>query len=367
MDKKMHQTILFDRHVGLGGRMTPFAGWEMPLHYGSQIQEHHAVRRACGVFDVSHMGIVDLSGGDVPGYLHWLLASDAGRLRDGEAQYGLLLNDHGGVTDDLIAYRMRAGLFCLVINAGNREKDLAWLRIHAPAFQVMVTERTDLAMLAVQGPESLQRLSGVLPAGLAREVAALPTFHILEQEGWRVARTGYTGEEGFEVMMPTRQAGLLWDRLLHAGVTPAGLGARDTLRLEAGMSLYGRDMHDKRNPLECGLGWTIAWEPKTRKFIGRHALEPLLGDSSLKKRIGLLLEEKGVLRDHQVIFLQGEPVGEITSGGYSPTLEKGIALAIVEPRLQPGASYQVEVRGRMLQARAVRPPFARLGQSALRD
>ncbi|MBF0178673.1 MAG: glycine cleavage system aminomethyltransferase GcvT [Magnetococcales bacterium] len=367
MNKKTHQTILYDRHVGLGARITPFAGWEMPLHYGSQIQEHHVVRRACGVFDVSHMGIVDVTGEESLHYLQLMLACDPGRLGDGGGQYGLLLNDHGGVADDLIAYRLASNRFCLVINAGNREKDLAWLRIHAPAFKVTITERTDLAMLAVQGQESLLRMTGCLPPDLTDAVTALPAFHLLERHGWRVARTGYTGEEGYEVMLPLREAVAFWDRLLHAGVVAAGLGARDTLRLEAGLSLYGRDLHDKGNPLECGLGWTIAWDPPQRKFIGRQALEPLRHDPAVKKRIGLILEEKGVLRDQQTVLLDGAAVGVITSGGYSPTLERGIALAIVERHLQPGSPCQVDVRGRLLNARAVRPPFARFGKSALRE
>ncbi|MBF0340117.1 MAG: glycine cleavage system aminomethyltransferase GcvT [Magnetococcales bacterium] len=363
----MHKTVLHDRHIGLGARMAPFAGWDMPLHYGSQIQEHHAVRRACGVFDVSHMGIVDMHGGDVLGMLREILACDAGRLANGAGQYGLMLNERGGVADDLIVYRLQAGLYTLVINAGNREKDLAWMRIHAPAHKVTLTERHDLAILALQGPQAVDHLAEVLPAELAVKAAALPGFHILEQEGWRIARTGYTGEDGFELMIPVNRAGGVWDRLLKSGVAPAGLGARDTLRLEAGMNLHGRDMHDKSNPLERGLGWTIAWEPATRPFLGRQALEPTRNDPALKKRIGLLLLEKGVLRDHQVVYLNGEPVGEITSGGYSPTLEAGIALAVVESGLQPGALCQVEVRGRMLQTRAVRPPFVRMGKSALRD
>ncbi|MBF0213467.1 MAG: glycine cleavage system aminomethyltransferase GcvT [Magnetococcales bacterium] len=363
----MHKTILHDRHIGLGARMAPFAGWDMPLHYGSQIQEHHAVRRTCGVFDVSHMGVVDLSDGDLLGLLRWILACDPGRLEDGAGQYGLMLNERGGVAEDLITYRLNHNLFTLVINAGNREKDLAWIRIHAPAHRVTVTERTDLAILALQGPEAPTHLSAVLPPELAAQAAALKPFHILEEKEWRVARTGYTGEDGFELILPTAQAGSCWDRLLKNGVTPAGLGARDTLRLEAGMNLHGRDMNDKSNPLERGLGWTIAWEPDTRPFVGRQSLEATRHDPGLKKRLGVILTEKGVLRDHQVIYLNDEPVGEITSGGYSPTLETGIALAVVESRLQPGDRCQVEIRGRRFEARAVRPPFVRMGKSALRD
>ncbi|MBF0613833.1 MAG: glycine cleavage system aminomethyltransferase GcvT [Magnetococcales bacterium] len=363
----MHKTVLHDRHIGLGARLAPFAGWEMPLHYGSQIQEHHAVRRACGVFDVSHMGVIDLSGGDVLGLLRWVLACDAARLTDGAGQYGLMLSERGGVADDLIVYRLSANLFTLVVNAGNRDKDLTWLRIHAPAYRVTVTERHDLAILALQGPEAVRHLSAILPPALVGQAAALLSFHLFEAEEGRVARTGYTGEDGFELILPSNRAGSVWDRLLKSGVVPAGLGARDTLRLEAGMNLHGRDMHDKTNPLERGLGWTIAWEPPGRAFVGRQAVELTRHDPALKKRIGLVLQERGVLRDHQVVLRQGQPVGEITSGGYSPTLEAGIALAVVDAGLQPGELCQVEVRGRLLQARAVRPPFVRMGQSVIRD
>lgn len=363
----MHKTILHDRHIGLGARMAPFAGWEMPLHYGSQIQEHHAVRRSCGVFDVSHMGVVDLTGQDVIGLLRWILACDSGRLTDGASQYGLMLSERGGVAEDLIIYRLQQNHFFLVINAGNREKDLSWLRIHAPAYRVTVTERTDLAILAVQGPEAAKRLESVLPLAQAARAASLPGFHFFEENGWRITRTGYTGEDGFELILPVTQAGNTWDRLLKAGVVPAGLGARDTLRLEAGMNLHGRDMNDKTNPLERGLGWTIAWDPETRPFVGRQAIEPTRHDPELKKRIGLILTEKGVLRDHQIVYRQREAVGEITSGGYSPTLEAGIALAVVASHVKPGDACEVDVRGRMLAARAVRPPFVRMGASALKD
>ncbi len=363
----MHKTALYDRHIGLRARISPFAGWEMPLHYGSQLQEHLTVRQDCGLFDVSHMCVVDFTGGDLLGLLQLILAGDASRLGDGEGRYGLMLNEQGGIIDDLISYRIQSGLFTLVVNAGNREKDLAWIRIHAPAYQVTVTERTDLAVLALQGPNALTRLIEIVPDEWINPIKALPPFHIIEQETWRIARTGYTGEEGFELILPITQVASIWDQLLSIGVAPIGLGARDTLRLEAGMTLYGRDINDQSNPLECGLGWTIAWEPEKRIFIGRHALEPLRTHPDLKKRVGIILTEKGVLRDHQTIFFHGEPIGEITSGGYSPTLEAGIALAIVKREIQPGTPCQVEIRGRMFKARVVRPPFVRMGQSVLRD
>ncbi len=364
----MKKTPLHGRHLQLGARMVDFSGWEMPLHYGSQLREHHAVRQGCGLFDVSHMGVIDLNGEGVDDLLAWLLANDVRRIPHvGSSQYGVMLNIKGGVADDLITYRLAADAFFLVVNAGNRDKDLAWIRVHAPGYGVTVTERRDLCILALQGPEALTVLAHCLPEPVHQRVSALKPFHFLTENGWRIARTGYTGEDGFELMIPDIAAASLWDGLLRAGAEPIGLGARDTLRLEAGMNLYGRDMDEETSPLESGLKWTIAWDPLHRDFIGRQALEPHWGQPVSLKRMGLILEEKGVLRDHQEVFLDGEPVGRVTSGGYSPTLETGIALARLATRVKPGAICEVAVRNRRLKARAVRPPFVRQGKSALRD
>ena len=364
----MKRTPLFDRHVALGARMVDFSGWEMPLHYGSQLREHHAVRQECGLFDVSHMGVVDLEGTGVDALLAWLLANDVGRIpTPGQGQYGVMLNIKGGIADDLIAYRLAAGRFFLVVNAGTREKDLAWIRVHAPSYGVTVRERRDLCVLALQGPDAAAILGHCLFEGLMRRVHDLKPFHFITDNGWRIARTGYTGEDGYELMVPEAAAGALWDGLLRAGAAPVGLGARDTLRLEAGLNLYGHDMDEQTTPMASGLAWTVAWDPAHRDFIGRQALEPLWDTPSPFKRMGLVLEEKGVLRDHQEVFCAGKPVGTITSGGYSPTLERGIALARLAASVKPGDRCEVAIRNRRLPARAVRPPFVRNGRAALRD
>ncbi|MBF0455681.1 MAG: glycine cleavage system aminomethyltransferase GcvT [Magnetococcales bacterium] len=366
----MAQTSLHNRHVALGAKMVDFSGWEMPLHYGSQLQEHHEVRRCCGLFDVSHMGIIDLLGEGGEDLLQRLLACDVARLPVVEpgdpvpGAYGLMLNDRGNVADDLILFRLKKGLFSLVVNASTRKKDLAWLRAHAPSFGVQVVLRQELAILALQGPKAPDSLEHALPSHLVEKVAALRPFQMLVEGGWRVARTGYTGEDGFELMFPAEWSERVWNGLLRGEmVSPVGLGARDTLRLEAGLNLYGTDMDEKHNPLESGVAWTIDWEPESRDFIGRAALKKWRYGGVDKKRVGLILQDKGVLRNQQKVLLGGKIMGEITSGGYSPTLGKGIALARVASHLEVGGGCQVEVRGRHLEARIVSLPFVKRGVS----
>ncbi len=355
------KTVLNELHRARGGRMVPFAGWEMPLHYGSQMEEHHAVRRSAGLFDVSHMLVIDLAGGRSRPFLQRLLANDVARLQSaGKALYSCMLNEQGGVIDDLIVYRLSDDRFRMVVNAGCADKDLAWIRTQAEPFAVTVTPRRDLAMLAVQGPQARERVLPQLPATLAEAAAGLPVFHAAIQEEWCVARTGYTGEDGFEIMLPAAQAPALWQALLDAGISPCGLGARDTLRLEAGMSLYGAEMDEQCSPLEAGLEWTVAWEPKTRDFIGRKALETKRGAIDNKRLVGLLLEGRGVLRNHQRLFAGDDEVGEVTSGGFAPTLQRAIALARVQPDLN--AAICVEIRGKRLPVRVVQPPFVRRGK-----
>lgn len=357
-----NRTPLYDRHAAMGARIVDFAGWEMPLHYGSQLKEHHAVRMECGVFDVSHMGLVDLAGDRTEAFLRHLLANDVARIpAEGQAQYGVMLNEKGGVIDDLITYRLEGKRrFRMVVNAGTRVKDVAWIRQHAEAFGVTVTERTDLAMLAVQGPECWERLGEVLPPEMEHRIQALKAFRFLQDGDLLVARTGYTGEDGVELMLPVHQAGWVWDRLVTAGATPVGLGARDTLRLEAGLNLYGSDMDETFTPMESGLCWTISWDPSERDFIGRRAIEPLRS-SSPRKRIGLIVEGRGIPRDHQRVLVDGGEVGVITSGSYSPTLEAGIAMARVNASVTIGSTCQVDIRGNLLPARVVSPPFVRFG------
>jgi aminomethyltransferase len=359
------QTPLFAEHARLKARIVPFGGWDMPLHYGSQIEEHHAVRRDAGLFDVSHMRVVDLEGPAAQGFLRRLLANDVARLKArGKALYSCMLNARGGVIDDLIVYLRdepeAPTRYRLVVNAATAVKDLAWMRDQAQGQDLTIAPRTDLAMIAVQGPQARAKAAAVIPSGPREAALALAPFFAAEGANWFVGRTGYTGEDGFELMLPADQAPGVWRALVEAGVRPCGLGARDTLRLEAGMNLYGQDMDETVGPLESGLAWTVAFEPAGRGFIGRTVLDAQLGDPGLRRFVGLLLEGRGVLRGHQKVFCAGREVGEITSGGFAPTLERSIALARVAPDTGPDCA--VDIRGRMAPVRLVRTTFVRNGQ-----
>ena len=356
------KTPLFALHQELGARIVDFGGWDMPVQYSSQIGEHHAVRRSAGVFDVSHMCVLDLKGPRVRAFLAQLLANDVAKLKTaGKALYSCMLNERGGVIDDLIVYFLTESWFRAVVNAGTRDKDLAWIRRHAAAFGVEVIERTDLAMLAIQGPEARAKAAELLAPADREAAFALGVFVGRELGGWFVARTGYTGEDGFEIMMPGADAVPAWRRLNSLGVASCGLGARDTLRLEAGMNLYGNDMDESTNPLESGLAWTVALEPPGRAFVGREALEAIRARGPAAKLVGLVLEDRGVLRSHQKVIVPGVGEGEITSGTFSPTLERSIAFARV-PAATAGR-VQVDIRGKLLNARVVKPPFVRSGKS----
>jgi aminomethyltransferase len=341
--------------------MVDFGGWDMPVAYGSQIEEHHAVRRAAGVFDVSHMGIVDLRGDRCRELLRTLLANDVARLSvPGRALYSCMLNERGGVLDDLIVYFLDDDFFRVVVNAGTRERDLAWIGEQAAPYQVQLLERRDLAMLAIQGPQARERSAALLTAEAAWAVLELQPFFGAQIGEWFVARTGYTGEDGFEIMLPGAEAVSVWQRLNAADVRSCGLGARDTLRLEAGMNLYGNDMNEQTNPLESGLAWTVAFDPPERNFVGRAALESVRARGIERKQVGLVLDERAVLRSHQRVLVAGGGEGEVTSGTFSPTLERSIGLARVP--VATGTQVQVEVRGRLLPARVVRAPFVRHGK-----
>jgi aminomethyltransferase len=360
-----NKTPLYDEHVAAGGKLVDFAGWDMPINYGSQIEEHHNVRKTAGMFDVSHMTVVDLTGERVGDYLRHLLANNVDRLKDsGKALYSCMLNESGGVIDDLIVYYLQDDFYRMVVNAGTRDKDLAWLEQQAAAFSVKVQERPELAMIAIQGPEARAKVLAVL-SDEARAVAEpLKVFFGAFAGGdWFIARTGYTGEDGFEIILPAADAPAFWQQLKAAGVQPTGLGARDTLRLEAGMNLYGSDMDETTTPLESALAWTVAWDPQDRDFIGRQALEQQREQGAGHKLVGLLLEDKGVLRNHQKVVVENNGEGEITSGSFSPTLQRAIAFARV-PR-ETGASCKVEIRGRLLAARVVKPPFVRHGKAQI--
>jgi aminomethyltransferase len=357
------QTALYEKHVAAGGKMVNFAGWDMPIHYGSQIEEHHTVRNDAGVFDVSHMTVIDFKGDNTRSFLQKLLANDVGKLTTpGKALYSCMLNEQGGIIDDLITYYMDDNWYRMVVNAATRDKDLKWIRQQAEPFAIEMTERVDLAMLAVQGPNARDKVHQVLGKKIdaARE---LKPFFAAQCDDIFIARTGYTGEDGYEIILPEDAAAALWDQLLAAGVKPIGLGARDTLRLEAGMNLYGQDMDETTTPLESALTWTIAWEPNERQFIGRPVLEQQREAGVQRKLVGLVLQDRGVLRSHQKVIVDNIGEGETTSGSFSPTLNRSIAFARVPA--QTASECEVEIRNKRLKAKVVRPPFVRFGKSCI--
>ena len=355
------RTPLYDQHLAAGAKMVDFGGWDMPLHYGSQMEEHHQVRRDVGMFDVSHMTVVDVTGSEAKDFLQYLLANDVARLTTaGKALYSGMLNEQGGVIDDLIVYLADNG-YRVVVNAATRDKDLAWMNRQADGFAVKLAERADLAMIAVQGPRARKVAAEVVSDQRAAMINDLKPFQGLASDDWFIGRTGYTGEDGLEIILPADQAATFWDALLAAGCKPCGLGARDTLRLEAGMNLYGSDMDETISPLAANMAWTIAWEPSERDFIGRKALEAQREAGDQPKLVGLVMKERAVLRGHQKVIVEGVGEGEITSGSFSPTLGCSIALARV-PRAT-GSTAQVEIRGKLLDVRVVKPGFVRHGQA----
>ncbi|TDY04296.1 glycine cleavage system aminomethyltransferase GcvT [Thiohalophilus thiocyanatoxydans] len=359
-----NRTPLYEEHLRANAKMVDFGGWDMPINYGSQIEEHNQVRQDAGMFDVSHMTIVDLSGDKVKPFLQYLLANNVDRLKDkGKALYTCMLNEQGGVIDDLIVYYLGETFYRMVVNAATREKDLAWIEKHAAAYDVTVNVRDDMAMIAVQGPNARDKAHKVLGVAIADQLVDIKPFFMREMGDVIVARTGYTGEDGYEIMLPANQAPGTWRQLVEAGVKPTGLGARDTLRLEAGMNLYGHDMDENTTPLESGLSWTVAWEPEDRDFIGRAALARQKSEGVKRKLVGLVLEDRGVLRDHQKVIVDGEEAGEITSGSFSPTLGKSIAFARVPASV--GTHCQVDVRGKLLNARVVKLSFVRNGKPCI--
>ncbi|TRX75189.1 glycine cleavage system aminomethyltransferase GcvT [Pseudomonas mangiferae] len=354
------RTPLYDLHLALGAKLVDFNGWDMPLHYGSQVDEHHQVRNDCGVFDVSHMTIIDVEGTGAEAFLRYLLANDVARLdTPGKALYSTLLNDHGGVLDDLVVYRLAHG-YRLVVNAATRARDLAWLEARSEGFEVRWRERDDLAMLAIQGPKARARSVELVSSSRASLIDGLQPFQGFADGDWFIARTGYTGEDGVEIILPAGEAAGFFNELVGAGIAPIGLGARDTLRLEAGLNLYGQDLDEHVSPLSASLEWSIAWTPAERDFVGRAALEAQRQAGDLPKRVGLVLEERGVLRAHQVVRINGIGEGEITSGSFSPTLGKSIALARVPAAT--GERAEVEIRGKWYPVRVVRPAFVRHGK-----
>lgn len=364
------KTILNDSHRALGARMVDFGGWDMPLNYGSQIEEHHHVRRGAGMFDVSHMTVVDLHGARTREFLRHLLANSIDKLKvQGKALYSCMLDEKGGVIDDLIVYYLGEDFFRLVVNASTREKDLAWIGRHAAPFAVEAKAREDLAIIAVQGPDARQKLIGLAAQddrGTLEKLGRFATMEVRSEAGADlfVARTGYTGEDGFEVVLPADDAPALWQALLDAGVKPAGLGARDTLRLEAGLNLYGQDMDESVTPYEAGLGWTVSLD-EGRGFIGREVLEKQKADGVPRQLIALVMDERGVLRHGQKVLTPAGD-GEILSGTFSPTTSKAIALARVPAGdFAPGTDgVRVDIRGKEVPVRVVAAPFVKNGEAA---
>jgi aminomethyltransferase len=344
--------------VAAGAKMVDFGGWEMPLNYGSQIEEHHAVRRDAGMFDVSHMCAVDIDGLRPKSFLKRLIANDVGKLtQPGKALYSAMLNASGGVIDDLIVYWRGGDRYRVVINAATATKDLAHMNRIAEAYDADITPRRDVAMIAVQGPQAREKVFTARPAWRAAG-EGLGVFHAAEFGEVFLARTGYTGEDGFEITLPAAQALKLWSELKDAGVRECGLAARDTLRLEAGMNLYGNEMSETVSPLDAGLGWTVDTKSE-RDFIGRDALENKGQNWNL---VGLKLLDKGVMRAHMKVFMpSGE--GETTSGTFSPTLGVSIALARVPLAVKAGDEVEVDIRGKRVKALVTKPSFVRHGKA----
>ena len=385
------RTPLYDSHLAAGAKMVDFSGWEMPIHYGSQIEEHHAVRRDAGMFDVSHMCALDLVGPGARDYLRHLLANDVAKLTvPGKALYSCMLDEGGGVIDDLIVYYLGPERYRIVVNAGTTEKDVTWMRGVLTHFDAKLKVRRRrgsdavaiiaaqgpsaherrqsgvdaVAMIAVQGPQARERFWKAFP-DLRAATEGLGVFQAAEvrfnEADWLVARTGYTGEDGFEITLPAGEAALVWYQLRGAGIQPCGLGARDTLRLEAGMNLYGQDMDENISPYEAGLTWTVDLKDSTRNFVGREALAGSDARPPRNQFQGLLLLDRGVLRAHQkVITPLGD--GETTSGSFSPTLNQSIALARLPLDVAIGSEVEVEIRDKRLKARVVKPSFVRNGK-----
>lgn len=355
------QTHLFSIHSELGALFVDFAGWQMPIHFGSQLDEHQQVRTHAGIFDVSHMSVVDIKGPDAKKYLRNLLANDVDKLaQPGKALYGCMLNEQGGILDDLITYYIANDHYRVVVNAATTSKDLAWMNEHVAGYSVEINHRDDLSMLAVQGPKAIEIVSKCLAKEIVDVVTQLKPFECRFVGEWFIARTGYTGEDGIEIMLPHADAQECAQTLTSKGVAPIGLGARDTLRLEAGLNLYGNDMDESTTPYQSNLAWTVALQDTSRDFIGRKALEAQKAAGIDQRLIGLVLLDKGVLRTGVEVFDNEEKVGTVTSGTFSPTLKRSIAFARVKTPV--AEQYTVQIRGKKYAAKVVKAPFVKKGQ-----
>lgn len=349
------KTPLYQSHIDAGGKLVDFFGWQLPIHYGSQIEEHNSVRESAGVFDVSHMTVVDISGDDAIPWLQHLLTNDVAKLKPWQALYSCLCNEQGGVIDDLIVYKITDTRFRLVVNAGTREKDIAWLNQHRSG-DIEINERDQSCMLAVQGPDAQAKTTAALEVlGIGLDIQSLKRFTAIEQADWFIGRTGYTGEDGFELIFPAELAPVVFNALIEQGVKPCGLGARDTLRLEAGMCLYGQDLDEEHSPIQSGIGWAVDVRDPDRDFIGRKVLHEQKSTGTPMHQVALILNQRGIMRAGQQVQLSGQVVGSITSGGFSPTLQKSIALARVNKPVVTGCD--VMIRDKSCAAVVVKLPF----------
>ncbi len=349
-------TPLHDWHVARGARMVDFAGWDMPIQYTSIIDEHKAVRTGAGLFDISHMGRLSFGGPDALALLQQVFTNNAATMKDFQVRYGLVCNERGGIRDDVLVYRWPYG-WAMVVNASNREKIVGWINEHMAGKNVQLMDQTlQTCMIAIQGPEAVDLAKGLTEgnAGELNYYYALPTRY--KGKGCVVSRTGYTGEDGLEFMVPADLGQQLWDELLERGAKPCGLGARDTLRLEAGMPLYGHELSEDLDPFQAGLTWATKMDKGD--FLGRVALEKRHKDKTLRHRVGLELVGKRIAREGAVISHRDKQVGSVTSGTFSPTLEKAIAMAYVDPDCAvAGMTLAVDVRGQSVPAQVVPMPF----------
>lgn len=356
----MHKTPFYESHLNSGGKIVDFGGYALPVNYGSQIKEHEIVREDAGMFDVSHMVITDITGDGSKNFLRRLLTNDISKLEKhgiGKAFYSAMLNPDGCVIDDLICYLMPDG-YRLVTNAATKEKDLNWLNHVAKEFKVQLNTRIDLAMIAVQGPQAIDKVATIFPQ-IATELTKLKPFVAITHDDYFLASTGYTGEKGLEIILPAVKAAQFWQQLLDSGVQPCGLGARDTLRLEAGMNLYGHDMDEKTSPISCGMDWVVDLSDESRNFIGREAYTKLKQSNYYPIQVGLILKGRGVLREGQAVYLGDQCIGKITSGTFSPTMKQSIAIAMLD---KPVENVSVDIRGNLEDAKVVKLPFVRNGK-----
>lgn len=356
-------TPLYEKHFQAKARFVDFAGWKMPLHYGSQIDEHHQVRQHVGVFDVSHMGVVDIKGEDAESFLRFLLANDVAKLKEpGYALYSCMLNEAGGVSDDLIVYYLYLSHYRLVINAVAREKDIIWMKQMGRLYQITIKDRPQMCIIAIQGPEAFYIAQKIFDDTISAKVMHLKPFQFILTNDLLIARTGYTGEDGLEIIIPDFQVHELWQKAVSCGAKPCGLGARDTLRLEAGLNLYGVDMNETTSPLSSNLAWTVSWDDPDRNFVGRAALENQLDQGIQEQLVGLIMKEPGIFQNHQKVFLNDQQIGEITSASFSPTLKHAIALARIPSNVFKGAF--IERRGERIPVKIIKPPFVPRGKKS---